>query len=152
MARKGRNFNNGITSTNVKSSEEFLGRFEHDTEVMTEIREFASRKRVKSAVFSMIGAVKSATISYYDQKARKYHDIEFNEPMEVVHCTGNICIKDGKSIVHAHACLAHEDGRAVGGHLVAMRVFAGEIHIKIFRNKIIRAFDEKTGLNLLDLS
>jgi predicted DNA-binding protein with PD1-like motif len=64
---------------------------------------------------------------------------------------GNISIKDGKPMVHAHVTLADGEGRAYGGHLAAgTPVFACEfaIHEYTADQVLARQNDPETGLML----
>jgi len=134
----------------VSSLGEYVGRLPYDCECVRELTTFAEKHNIKSAVFNLIGAAKSAKLAYYDQKAKKYREFEVNEETEVVSCTGNISWKDGRPFVHAHASLAKEDGTTVGGHLRGMRVFAVEVYLRRFKDPIERIPDEVTGLNLMN--
>ena len=97
-----------------------------------------------------IGATTHAVVAYYDQKARKYNTMEFPGGMEIVSCTGNISIRDGKPFVHAHISLGDREGKIFGGHLMpGTRVFACEVFIEEYEGEgLIRAEDGKTGLFL----
>lgn len=134
----------------VSASEECVCRLAHGSDAIEEIKAYAKDRRIGSAAFSLIGAVKSAKLSFYDQDGKKYADETFDEPLEIVSCNGNVCTKDGVYVVHAHACLGRRDGSTIGGHVAALRVFAGELHIRCFKESIGRGFDEVTGLNLMD--
>jgi len=129
----------------------YLGRFDYDSEAVAEIKKFAVDSKINSGFFTIIGAVKEAVISFYDQEEKKYFSKELKQHMEIVSCTGNMATKDEKIVVHAHACFSLPDGSTVGGHLVSMRIFAGELHFFPSKDKVERKFDETTGLNLMDL-
>ncbi|MCX6695127.1 MAG: DNA-binding protein [Candidatus Altiarchaeota archaeon] len=129
----------------------YVGSFTYDSEALGGIKNLALKENISSGCFTVIGAVKDAVISFYDQKEKKYVERKLDQPMEIVSCMGNIAEKDGDIIVHAHACFSLEDGSTVGGHLVSMRIFAGELHLFPGDSKLERKFDAKTGLNLLDL-
>jgi uncharacterized protein len=130
---------------------EYICRFEYDSEITAELKAFAAKHAIKSAVFSIIGAATSARLAYYCQKTRVYREYDVGGESEIVACSGNICEKDGEPAVHAHICLSREDGSTAGGHLVSCRVFAAELHLRSFRGSITRKFDETTGLNLMNL-
>ena len=138
-----------MISVKVDEEDTYLGRFGYDSEGMEEIRSFVSDNGIRSGVFSVIGAVKSATIGYYDQEGREYREVTVEGPREIVNCSGNVCLRDGEPFIHAHVCLASDDGNAVGGHLIEMRVFAAELYLRSFRNTIERVWDEESGLSLM---
>jgi uncharacterized protein len=140
-----------MRETRAVAGEEYICRFEHGSELTGELKAFAAKHAIRSAVFSIIGAAKSARLAYYDQKTRTYREYDVGGESEIVACNGNICEKDGEPAVHAHICLSREDGSTVGGHLVACHIFAAELHLRSFKGSITRKPDETTGLNLMDL-
>jgi hypothetical protein len=98
-----------------------------------------------------LGAVTSAKVGYYDQERRVYETLSFDQELEIVHCLGNISLKDGRPFVHAHITYSDTQGRAFGGHLVAGNpVFACEFVIKEYKSEttFARFMDEETGLFL----
>jgi len=70
--------------------------------------------------------------------------------MEITKLTGNVSLKDGQPMVHAHITLADEQGQAFGGHLAeGTRIFACEVIIEAYAGDIFeRTWDETTGLSL----
>lgn len=109
----------------------------------------ATRHRITNALVICIGAVQKATVAFYNQETHKYEDHVFDEPMEILSCTGNIVLKEGKPFVHVHAALSDRKGRAFGGHVrPGCVVFACEGFLRPFKGKIERRFDESTGLYL----
>ena len=97
-----------------------------------------------------LGAVQQATFAYYDQKELQYLKLSLDEPMEILHLSRNISMRDGAPFVHAHIVLSDRTGRCVGGHLLpGSRVFACEISIDEFKGPALtREFDQQTGLAL----
>ncbi len=135
----------------VSEEASYVAGFENGEDLIDALTLFAVENKVNSAYFSVIGAVESARVGYYDQVKKEYTFTDYDEPMEILHCVGNICYKDGVHFVHAHACLSREDNTSLGGHLVGARVFAGEAYIRCFDKKIERLHDRKTGLALMKL-
>ncbi|MDY6952041.1 MAG: DUF296 domain-containing protein, partial [Thermodesulfobacteriota bacterium] len=68
----------------------------------------------------------------------------------IIHCTGNISLKDGKAAVHAHGVFADMQGKTVGGHLFSdTTLYAGEIFVReLLGRPLERAYDGQTGLFL----
>jgi predicted DNA-binding protein with PD1-like motif len=122
----------------------------HDEDLLGSIEAFCTEASIQSAVFSLIGAVKSVTLGSYDQNQQVYVTAKREEPLEIVHCTGNVTLKDGGVAVHAHAVLADENGQTVGGHLFSETlVFAGEMFLQeLIGPPLERQYDDKTGLYL----
>jgi len=127
-----------------------LGRLPHGKDLLKTIEEFCAQNSIQTGVFSIIGSVMSATLGSYDQNQQVYVTFKKEEPLEIVHCTGNVSLKDGKIAVHAHAVLADIDGQAVGGHIFSETVvYAGEIYIQELLGKPLeREYDDTTGLPL----
>jgi uncharacterized protein len=129
----------------------FVCRLEHGRDAIAQIREFAKGEGMKSATFTLIGAVKSATLSFYDQVKHRYHERRYDEPLEIASCIGNVCSLGGEPLVHAHAVLSRADDSCIGGHVKEMEVYAAELHLRCYREGISRVPDDVTGLNLMDI-
>jgi uncharacterized protein len=131
----------------------FVGRLPHGGDLITALEAFCGRHEIQTAVFSLIGAVSSATLGTYDQKQQVYVTFTVEGSLEVLSCTGNISVKDGKPFVHAHVILCGEEGKTIGGHLFPGTViFAGEAHITELNGPpLVREYDRTTGLMLWDM-
>ncbi len=101
-----------------------------------------------------LGAVKRARLGYYNQQNHEYHFYDLDQTLEITNLIGNISIKDGAPIVHAHLTFSDKEGRAFGGHLVpGTIVFACEIVIQVLDGpQFERGLDQKTGLPLWRLN
>jgi len=133
-----------------QSENEWFGRFEENEELVSKLTEFLQENNIQTGIFSIIGSLKASRIAFYDQRERKYLEMPMDEPSEILHCTGNISLKDGKTFPHCHITLGARDGSAYGGHLMAGKVFVAEIYIKKLDKVIERKFDESTGLGLIE--
>ena len=89
-------------------------------------------------------------MGYYNQQDQEYHFLDLNQTLEITNLTGNISIKDGTPVVHAHVTFSDRDGRAYGGHLaMGTIVFACEVAIQVLEGpKFERGFNQETGLPL----
>lgn len=135
----------------LKQGRCFLVRLDHGTDIIKQISDLMDKEKIESATFWAIGALTEARIAYYDQASHEYKTISVNEPVEMVSFAGNVTLRDGKPFIHAHAALAFSDGKAVGGHLTAGRVFAVEVFMQeLFGEPLIREHDSATGLYLWD--
>jgi len=138
-----------VQSSNYKLGRFFLGRLKHDSELVRSVVNFARGKKVKMAVFTVVGAVKQARLAYYDQASHEYQKIELDQPLEIASCFGNLSLKDGKLFAHAHAVLADEASKAYAGHMIKATVFAAELHLQeLLGKKLEREYDQTTGLAL----
>ena len=130
-----------------------FGRLPHGKDLLGTIQEFCERDSIQLGIFFVIGAVTSVTLGSYDQNQQVYVTAKKEEPLEIVHCTGNISLKGGKLSLHAHGVLADQNGRTMGGHLFSeTRVYAGEIFIQeLTGDPLERKYDDTTGLFLWNL-
>ncbi|MEA3428961.1 MAG: PPC domain-containing DNA-binding protein [Thermodesulfobacteriota bacterium] len=128
----------------------FVGNLPHGKDLILSIEEFCEDASIQMAIFSIIGAVSSATIGAYDQKQQVYVTFKEEAALEIVSCTGNISLKEGKPFIHAHILFADEQGKTIGGHLFSETiVFAGEINLQELTGKPMkRIYDNNTGLML----
>lgn len=139
-----------IAGSEFEAGRCLLARLPHQRDLVRAIEDFCADHALQMAVFSIIGAVTSATLGSYDQKQQVYVTFKKDEPMEIVHCTGNISLKDGKPTVHAHGVFADMNGSTLGGHVFSDTViYAGEIYIReLLGTPMAREYDKQTGLLL----
>ena len=135
----------------VEGAREFVARLDHGGDWRAQIEEFAADEGVKSAFFVGLGAVQDAEIYFYDQDDQEYDAVEFDEPLEMAACLGNVSDLDGEPFAHTHAVLSRADGSTVAGHLNRATVFAGELYVRTFDVPLERAHDETTDLDLWPL-
>jgi uncharacterized protein len=126
-----------------------LARLDHGADIIGQISCFAEDESIETGVFSVIGALNRAELSYYDQISLQYSSILIEEPVELVSCSGNISLKGDQSFIHAHAVLADRNGNVRGGHLSSGTIFAAELHCReLLGSPMKRDHDSITGLNL----
>ena len=124
---------------------------ETNDEFPDKVLEFARASDVKSAWLTGLGAVSSATVTFWDPETKKYLPIEIHEQVEVLSLAGNIAVMpDGTQRIHAHVVLGSRDGSARGGHLKKARVLPTlEVFLTETRQPITRRADDATGLPLI---
>lgn len=127
-----------------------LVRLPHGKDLTDALLEECDRKGIRSGFVSVIGAVKEATIGYYDQRAKEYRSRRLFQPLEITSCTGNISLKDQEVFLHLHILLSDSEGRTYGGHLLSPTpIFAAEAWlVELEGPPLERLFDEVTGLFL----
>lgn len=120
-------------------------------EVLDEIQRAASEASVEGATFSAIGALREATLAFWDPAERRYHELPVSDQAEVASLIGNVShAPDGSLKAHAHAVLGGRDGAALAGHLLRGIVHPTlEIHLIESAQPMTRRVDEATGLPLL---
>ncbi len=139
-----------LTCSEFKNGRRFMGRLPHGEDLIKSIEAFCAESAVSMATFAAIGAVTLVTLGAYDQKQQVYVTYTKEAPLEIVSCTGNISLKDGNPMVHAHILVADMHGKTIGGHLFSETiVYAGEIDLLELAGKPLeRAYDTTTGLML----
>jgi predicted DNA-binding protein with PD1-like motif len=144
---------NVMTGLEMRPGRRFVGRLPHKKDLITSIEVFCKEASIDMAVFSIIGAVSSVTIGAYDQKQQVYVSHFEKAPFEILTCTGNISLKEGTPVAHAHIVLCDEEGKTTGGHLFSQTtVFAAEFDLQeLTGNRLERVYDKSTGLMLWNL-
>jgi len=134
----------------VRSDELYIGRLPHGVDLLDEITAVCIRLEIRLGRIEALGAVEHARLAYYDQHGRTYNYFTLVQPLEITKLVGNVSLRDGWPVVHAHITLADETGRAYGGHLAqGTKVFACEYIIETFDGPALeREYDEITGLPL----
>jgi predicted DNA-binding protein with PD1-like motif len=114
-----------------------------------QISKLAVEEGIHTGMFSVLGALTQAEIAFYDQESHEYSKLPVDENTELVSCTGNVSIREGKPFVHAHVVLADSDGKTIGGHLLRGKIFAAELFfIELMGEPMAREIDQTTGLYL----
>jgi predicted DNA-binding protein with PD1-like motif len=129
-----------------------MGQLPVGADLYESISKLCTEEDIKIGKVTALGAVTQAAVAYYDQKKKVYKPITFKKHLEILNCTGNVSLKDGKPFVHMHATFADSRGNAFGGHLTqGTIVFSCELVIEELEGKALdRRPDEITGLNLWD--
>ena len=131
----------------------FMGKLTHGTDLLEEITTLCADNNIKLGRIEGLGAVKKACLGFYNQDGKEYQYITLDKNMEISNLAGNISLKDGKPIVHAHITLTDEQGLAYGGHLApGTIIFACEILVhELDGNEFCRGMDQITGLPLWEM-
>jgi hypothetical protein len=130
-----------------------MGRLAYGKDLLEELTSVCIAGGVRHGRVEALGAVQRARVGFYNQSSREYEFLEFDQPLEISNLVGNVSIRDGKPMVHAHITLTDREGKAVGGHLApGTIVFATEFILQVLEVKagseFIRSFDDETGLPL----
>jgi len=123
--------------------------FETGDEVIAGLTDFATREEIEAAHFTAIGAFSSAVLAYFDWESKDYVKIPLGEQVEVLILAGDIALKDGKPVVHAHVVLGRRDGTTRGGHLLSAQV-RPTLEVALTTGGALRKrFDPVSGLALI---
>ncbi len=118
-------------------------------EIAEALTEFCREKDLQAGEITGLGAIRGATLRFFDPAKKDYVDRTFDEQMEIANLTGNISRRDGAVYLHLHASLGRADYTMVGGHLLTARVKgACELFVRPLPGPIGRRFDPETGLCL----
>ena len=140
---------NGFKSFQVGQA--LQGSIKRDEDLLEKLEEIICKGEIEAGFVQVLGAVKEAKMGYFNQSSKEYEIHEFNEPMEILHCMGNISLsQDGKPTLHAHIVLGDKEGNAYGGHLEkGTKVFVAETIIQEYQGKPLqRKKDPESGLTL----
>jgi uncharacterized protein len=139
-----------MTSYELQPARVHLLRLAAGTDVVDEITGFARDKGIRAAWVTCLGALRRASLRYYDQAALEYRDFTIDRHLEVLAAVGNVSLLDGEPFLHLHITLGDAEGRAFGGHANAgCEVFSLEVRIEeLAGDPPVRVFDSATGLSL----
>ena len=126
----------------------FVARLETGADWRAETEALAEDTGIDAGFFVGLGAVADAELHYYDRDAAEYTPVEFDEPLEIAACVGNVAWLDGDRFAHTHVVCSREDGSTVAGHLNRATVFAGELYVRELDCRLDREPHEATGLDL----
>lgn len=128
----------------------FAGRISGGEDLLAAFQDFCRSRGVSFARLEAIGTVRKARLGYFEQGSKQYQWLELDQPLEITNLTGNVSIRDGQPMVHAHLTLSDQEGRAFGGHLgPGTVVFACEFFLQEFLGEPLRREqDAATGLAL----
>ena len=138
----------------VQSRELFMGKLSHGNDLLEEITDLCRKKNIQLGRIEALGAVQKARLAFYNQQTHEYQFFIIDQPLEITKLVGNISLKGGAPIVHAHVTLADKTGETYGGHLAPGTViFACEFILEVFEGPIFeRGFDKETSLPLWTMS
>jgi hypothetical protein len=110
----------------------------------------AEREKIRTAKVEAIGGVNQLRLAYFNSRTRKYEEHDYDEFFEITSLIGNITLKDGEPFLHLHGTFGRRDMSVIGGHVISGMVFPLlEVLITPTKNRALRRFDEKMGLNAI---
>jgi hypothetical protein len=92
--------------------------FSPGDEILSGLKEFAVKYKVKSAHFTAIGDASSAKYGWYDRSKKMFKVFRIENFSEITSLIGDIATYNGIPVVHAHANFGTADGTVRGGHLL----------------------------------
>ena len=102
-----------------ESPKTFILVFETGDELAKGLREFAEQESLSAASFKAVGVLSSVRLGWLSWESKTYEpSVTLNEQVELLSLIGDVALKDGSPVVHAHAVIGKKDGTAHGGHLL----------------------------------
>ena len=130
----------------------YVVRLDEGEEILEKVKLFCAAAGIKLASVNGIGAVSRANIGIYKLREKRYQMRELVGDYEITNISGNISTMNGEVYLHFHINLSDDEQRTWGGHLNAAYVGGTcELIIEPIDGEIERSFDDKVGLNLLQL-
>jgi len=133
-------------------------------ELLTQIKAYCERRKIRSAVIThIIGSFSSVKLGFLKVLPGKYITKEIKGPLEIVACQGTIGtmagIEDrrrqespsskGELVLHIHG-LVSDENKSIGGHINQAIIFStAEVFIEETDFPIKRYLDSYTGLREL---
>ncbi|MBP9718227.1 DNA-binding protein [Candidatus Gracilibacteria bacterium] len=134
----------------LRDNQHYVLRLTLGEDFMTSVVAFAKEHTITAASFTAIGATQKLTLGYYELQKKTYIDRSFSEDLEIVSITGNIALKDGAPVIHAHGVFSNQEMQTFGGHIKQLIVGAScEIALTVYNGTIERAMNEEVGLPLM---
>jgi hypothetical protein len=120
-------------------------------EIVSNLKRFAEENKLAGSSFKAIGALSSAKVGWFNWQTRKYETAaQFQEQLEVLSLIGDIALKDGKPVAHAHIIVGKSDGTAHGGHLLEAQVRPTlEVVLTESAHPLHKTIDPESGIALI---
>jgi len=140
--------------TGYQPGQIITGRLPRNQDLLKSLTELVQDAEIESGFVKVLGAVRNARLGYFNQKTTEYEYLDFNHPLEIIHCGGNISLLDGEPMIHAHIVLGDQQGQAYGGHLAeGTEIYVAEVVLQEFIGEPqVRLEDPESGLSLWSTS
>ncbi len=123
-------------------------------DIIAGLYRFINATNFKGGQFTAIGAVGAAALGFFRPEDRHAYTIaRVEKQAEVCSLSGNIGLKNGRPVVHAHGVFSTEDGSCIGGHVFYASAWPTvEMTVTECQNAPIRHHDDESELWLFDTS
>jgi uncharacterized protein len=134
-----------------ESPKTFILMFETGEELVDGLLQFAKLQKLSAASFNAIGALASVRLGWFSWESKRFEpSVTLDEQVQLLSLIGDVALKDGEPVVHAHAVIAKKDGTAHGGHLLNASVWPNcEVFLTESPAKLRRFIDPDSGLALI---
>ena len=143
-----------MTSRQINQSPKtFILVFETGDELSQGLRDFANQEQLSAASFTAVGALSSLRLGWLSWESKNYEpSVTLDEQEELLSLIGDVVLKDGTPVVHAHAVIGKEDGTAHGGHLLEAHIRPTcEVILTESPYHLHKQIDPQSGLALIRL-
>jgi uncharacterized protein len=125
--------------------------FSAGDEILSGLKEFAVKYKVKSAHFTAIGDASSAKYGWYDQSKKMFKVFKIENFSEITSLIGDIATYNGIPVIHAHANFGTEDGTVCGGHLLEAFVSPTlEVMMTVEPESLYKKLAPESGILVID--
>jgi len=133
----------------------FVVKFEHNDNLLSELTKLARKEKIKSGIIHLIGALEKAEFVAGPKKVEIPPEPiwrKFDDGREILGF-GTIFWKGNEPKIHIHACIGREDKVNLGCIRSDAEVYLViEAIIIEIDATVARKYDEKTGLDLIDIN
>lgn len=128
----------------------FVGRLPTDSDLVQEVERFCAEQAIEAAWVNAVGAVQHLEYAFYNQQTLRYEELRSDAHHEMAGFVGNVSLRDGSPMLHAHASFGDDQGATATGHIRAGTVvWMVEVEIRELTDiSLVREHDERTGLAL----
>jgi hypothetical protein len=97
--------------------------------------------------------ISSLRLGWYSWESKQYEpSVTLDEQVELLSLIGDVALKDGKPMVHAHAVIGRKDGTAHGGHLFEAHIRPTcEVVLTESPSHLQKQVDPESGLAVIKL-
>jgi uncharacterized protein len=135
------------------SPKTFILVFEIGDELAEGLLQFAKQQKLSAASFKAVGALSAVRLGWFSWESKKYEpSVTLDEQVELLSLIGDVALKDGEPVVHAHAVIGRKDGTAHGGHLLKAHIRPTcEVVLTESPTHLQKFIDPQSGLALINL-
>lgn len=138
---------------NLNIKRVLVGRLREGDDLLRSLIDIVKKEDVGSGAIQLIGSLKRVNLGYYSRDQRKYFNKMLKGVFELVSCMGNVSWKDDEPVIHIHMAVSSYNGETLLGHVLEGNIVDATVEYIIieFDKRVERAYDEYTGLNLLEV-
>ena len=136
-----------------ESPKTFILIFEIGDELADGLLQFAKQQKLSAASFKAVGALSAVRLGWFSWESKKYEpSVTLDEQVELLSLIGDVALKGGEPVVHAHAVIGRKDGTAHGGHLLKAHIRPTcEVVLTESPTHLHKFIDPQSGLALIKL-